>query len=76
MEKTTGGWRKMHYEDIHTFCSSENIVELIMLRLREAGLVARMIKMGSRIKILLKILKGRDHLRNLEMNGRIILKLI
>jgi hypothetical protein len=72
MEETTGGWRNLHYEEIHTFCSSENIVRLIMLRLRQAGLVARMIKMENHIKILPKILKRRDHLRNLGMNGRII----
>jgi hypothetical protein len=54
MEETTGGWGKLHYEETHNFCSSENIISLIKWRLRQTELVACMIKMGSHNKFYLK----------------------
>jgi hypothetical protein len=33
MEEITRGWRKLHDEEIHNFCSSENTVKLINWRI-------------------------------------------
>jgi hypothetical protein len=39
----TGGWRKLHNEEIHNLYSSPNIISMVKSRrVRWAGLIARM----------------------------------
>jgi hypothetical protein len=42
-DEMTGGWRKLHNEELHNFCCSPNIIrKLKSKRMRWAGHVARM----------------------------------
>jgi hypothetical protein len=36
-DEVTGGWRKLHNEEFHNFCSSPYIIRMIKWRLRWAG---------------------------------------
>jgi hypothetical protein len=42
-DEVTGGWRKLHNEELHNFCSSSSIIRIIKSRrMRWVGHVARM----------------------------------
>jgi hypothetical protein len=42
-DEVTGGWRKMHNEELHNFYSSPNIIKMMKSRrMRWVGYVARM----------------------------------
>jgi hypothetical protein len=42
-DEVTGGWRKLHNEELHNLYSSPSIIRMIKSRrIRWAGLVARM----------------------------------
>jgi hypothetical protein len=50
-DEVTGGWRKLHNEEIHNFYSSANIIRMIKsIRVRWAGHVARMGRRGMHIE--------------------------
>jgi hypothetical protein len=52
-DEVTGGWRKLHNEELHNLYSSPNIVRIIKpRRMRWAGRVARMLEMRNAYKIL------------------------
>jgi hypothetical protein len=43
-DEVTGGWRKLHNEELHDLYSSPSIIRIIKLRrMRWAGRVARML---------------------------------
>jgi hypothetical protein len=47
--KVTGGWRKLHNEELHNLYSSPNIIRMVKLRrVRWAGHVERMEKKKKR----------------------------
>jgi hypothetical protein len=68
-EEVTGGWRRLHYEDLHDLYISLNIIKVITSRrMRRAGHVTRMGEMRNAYRILVGIPKemsplGRSKLR-------------
>jgi hypothetical protein len=40
-DEVTGGWRKLHNEDLHDLYSSRSVIRIIKRRMRWAGHVAR-----------------------------------
>jgi hypothetical protein len=61
-DEVTGGWRKLHNEELHDLYSSPSIVRVIKARrMRWAGHVARMGEVRGVYNILSGGLKGRDH---------------
>jgi hypothetical protein len=70
----TGGWRKLHNEEIHNLYSSASIIRMIKSgRMRWAGQVycgRREIHIGYRWESQ----KGRDHLEEKGIDGWTILK--
>jgi hypothetical protein len=70
--EVTGGWRKLHNEELNDLYCSSTIVRVIKLRrMRWAGHVAWM---GEGRGFWWGNLKERDHLGNPGIDGRIILR--
>jgi hypothetical protein len=61
-DEVTGGWRKLHNEELHGLYSSPSIVWVIKARrMRWAGHVALMGEVRGAYNILVVRLKGGDH---------------
>jgi hypothetical protein len=61
-DKVTGGWRKLHNEELHNMYSSSSIIRLIKSRrMRWVGHVARMGRRGLHIEYWWESQKERDH---------------
>jgi hypothetical protein len=61
-DEVTGGWRKLHNEELHGLYSSPSIVRMIKARrMRWAGHVASMGEVRAAYNILVGRLKRGDH---------------
>jgi hypothetical protein len=57
----TGGWRKLHNEELHNLYSSPNVIRITKLRtMRCAGYVGRMRNKRSAYRILVGKHEGED----------------
>jgi hypothetical protein len=45
-DEVTGGWRKLHYEELHSLYSSPSII--IMIKSRRMGWVGHVARMGEK----------------------------
>jgi hypothetical protein len=73
----TGGWRKLHNEELHSLYSSPSIIRKIKSRrMRWKGHVARMQKRGNHIGYWWESQKVREHWEDQDVGGWTILKLI
>jgi hypothetical protein len=61
-EEVTGGWRKLHNEQLHNLYSSPNIRIMKLKRMRWAGHVARMEQMRNAYKMLVGKPEGKRQL--------------
>jgi hypothetical protein len=70
-----GGWRRLHKEELHNLYTSPNVIRVIISRkTRWAGHVGYMGEFKNAYSML-DNLKGRDHLEDLCIHGKIILEL-
>jgi hypothetical protein len=63
-----GGWRRLHNEELHNFYSSLNIIRKMKSRRTKMGGTCSTYGIENR--------KGRDHLEDIRVDGRIILEVI
>jgi hypothetical protein len=76
-DEVTGGWRKLHNEELHNLYSSPRIITMIKSRrMKCAEHVARMGRKGMHIGYWWERQKERDHWEDHDIGGWIILKYI
>jgi hypothetical protein len=75
LEEEVRGWRRPHNEELHNLYDSPYIILVIKSRrMRWTGHVSHMGEMRSAYRILVANLKGRYHVEDLGVDGRIILE--
>jgi hypothetical protein len=76
-DEVTGEWRKLHNEELYGLYSALNFIWVIKLRrIRWVGYVARMEKGEVQKELWRGDLSERNNLEDLDVDGRIMLKLI
>jgi hypothetical protein len=76
-EEMTGGWRKLHNEELHNLYSLPNIIRMILSRrIRWAGQVHKWGRRGMHIGYWWESQKKRDHQKDQDVGGWTILKWI
>jgi hypothetical protein len=74
-DEVIGGWRKLHNEELHNLYCLPSIIRIIKpRRMRWAGHVARMREKGMHVGFCWESRKERDHYKDLDVGGRIILR--
>jgi hypothetical protein len=71
VDEVTGGWRKLHNEELYNLYSSPSIIRMIL-----AGHVARMLQKKNAYRILAGKPEGKRPLRRPRRRGWTILKWI
>jgi hypothetical protein len=75
--EVTGGWRKLHNEELHDLYSSWSIIRMVKSRrMRWMGHVARMGEKWNAYRLLVERQKERDHWEDKDVGGWAILKCI
>jgi hypothetical protein len=76
-DEATGGWRRLHNEELNELYSSPNIIRVIeWRRMRRAGHVARMGRREVHTGFWWGYLREGDHMGDPGVDGKIILKWI
>jgi hypothetical protein len=74
-DEVTGGWRKLHNEELHNLQYSASIIRLIKSRsMRLTGHVARMEEKRNAYRVLVGKPERKTPLGRLDVGGRIPLK--
>jgi hypothetical protein len=72
--EVTGDWRRLHNEELYNLYSSPNTIRVIKSRMRWVGHVARRERGEVGTWFWWGDLRGGDHLEDLGVDSRIILK--
>jgi hypothetical protein len=73
-KEVTGSWRRLHNEELHNLYHSTYTVVIKLTMMSLPGHVAHLGEIRN-AKFVEKNLKGGNHVGELDLNGRIILKL-
>jgi hypothetical protein len=76
-DEVTGHWRKLHNKELRDLYSSPNIIRVIKSRrIRWVSHVAHTRETGNAYKILVGKPEAKNHMEDLGIDGKIILKWI
>jgi hypothetical protein len=76
-DEVTGGWRKLHNEELHHLYCSPSIIRMRKARrMRSVRHAARMEEKSSAYRVLVQNLKETEHKDDLDVDRRIQLKWI